>query len=182
MHPSRAFRGGVQIDPPRPDSRLGFMNTRMPKYLTFAWHVYLTARDGAECFYCGDFIAEGDGTLEHLIPAMPACDGCYLSAEWNLVRAHRDCNSIAGSNRIDRKFELRDYLRGHGGHSALCNIRARFKKTDPMQSLGTELVEGTARHRLLNSKRKRQVVKAWKRDPMTATIGELVPGLAGWRP
>lgn len=67
----------------------------------------LLQRDGVNCFYCGLEMAEGDETVEHLLPINKG--GSNHPA--NLVLCHFECNKMAGHLDIIKKIELRDELR-----------------------------------------------------------------------
>lgn len=64
----------------------------------------LLDRDGYGCWYCGQL---GEDTLEHLLSVK---DG-GVNTMANCVRAHKDCNNLAGSRSIAEKVALRDQIR-----------------------------------------------------------------------
>lgn len=66
----------------------------------------LKARDGEDCFYCGNKLGT-DITVEHLLSK--AHRGSNRLE--NLALAHNKCNSKAGSLSLAEKVELRDRLR-----------------------------------------------------------------------
>ena len=64
----------------------------------------LRQRDGDCCFYCGDVMAEGEETIEHLLAV--AHDG--TDAMENLVLAHSECNRRADKLPLIEKIKLRE--------------------------------------------------------------------------
>jgi hypothetical protein len=66
----------------------------------------LLARDGDECWFCGDALGE-DCTIEHLIPRVAGGTNALV----NLALAHGACNRKADDWPLARKLELRASLR-----------------------------------------------------------------------
>jgi len=66
----------------------------------------LTKRDGSDCFYCGLTLGE-DVTLEHLIPISSG----GVNRLGNMVLAHDQCNSQAGTRTVAAKLKLAIELR-----------------------------------------------------------------------
>lgn len=126
----------------------------------------LYLRDGPECWYCGESMAAP--TLEHLIPLSAGGPRGLL---WNLVLAHLDCQSYAGTHRLAEKFWLRTYLRAHGGHKALQD-----------RAVAVRMRGGYRRERLAAKRERRELRRAcrWRnvpRTPMRVALGDLCPGL-----
>lgn len=67
----------------------------------------LLARDGDECWFCGDPLGD-DITIEHLVPK--SVGGRNMLANYAL--AHADCNHRAANKPLIQKIELRNKLRG----------------------------------------------------------------------
>lgn len=67
----------------------------------------LRARDGSNCFYCGDALENEDVTLEHLLSEK---DG-GTSRLANLALAHKKCNELAADLPVVEKVLLRERLR-----------------------------------------------------------------------
>lgn len=64
----------------------------------------LLQRDGHGCWYCGQL---GEDTLEHILSIKAG----GKNNMGNCVRAHRDCNNLAGSRSIAEKVALREEIR-----------------------------------------------------------------------
>ena len=68
----------------------------------------LLARDGNDCWYCGDELVEGPSTtIEHVVSRS---NGGGNRIE-NLVLAHHRCNTLAGDRPVTEKLELRAEMR-----------------------------------------------------------------------
>ena len=68
----------------------------------------LVDRDGRECFFCGQEIANNNElTVEHLISVNAGGSNKF----GNLVLAHEECNKMAGHKTLVEKIHLRDKLR-----------------------------------------------------------------------
>lgn len=70
----------------------------------------LIARDGHECFFCGEEVQAGEETIEHLVPRTHGGPN-HIS---NKFLADKPCNGRAGHMSAVEKIRLRDELRGHG--------------------------------------------------------------------
>lgn len=67
----------------------------------------LRARDGSDCFYCGEVIPGGQVTIEHLLSQV---DGGTDNPA-NLALAHAVCNEMAADLPVVEKVLLRERLR-----------------------------------------------------------------------
>lgn len=67
----------------------------------------LLKRDGTNCFYCGQEMAQGDETIEHLFSINQGGRNHIA----NLALAHKGCNQLASHLSVVKKVELRDQLR-----------------------------------------------------------------------
>lgn len=76
----------------------------------------LIERDGRECFYCGQPIADREETLEHLV-AVAHNGPSHIS---NLVLAHKRCNVQADHLPVVEKVRLRERLRADAQIIAQC--------------------------------------------------------------
>jgi 5-methylcytosine-specific restriction endonuclease McrA len=66
----------------------------------------LLARDGDECWFCGDPMGE-DMTIEHLVPRSTGGDNKLA----NYALAHGECNHKAANKPLVQKIELRAQMR-----------------------------------------------------------------------
>ena len=67
----------------------------------------LLLRDGDQCFYCGQVMADDDMTVEHLI----CISAGGLDRIENCVLAHDSCNNKAGHLSLIEKLKLRETMR-----------------------------------------------------------------------
>lgn len=77
--------------------------------------VKLVARDGTDCWFCGQEMAEDDRTIEHLVPKHDG-GGNGLT---NLVLAHAMCNHYAADAPLAEKIDLRAQMTAKEYHDAL---------------------------------------------------------------
>lgn len=111
----RAFLDGVSMEdlpgtsqsegsPAKPDEQ------RLPKAKagkTAASRASLLARDGDECWFCGEPMG-ADCTIEHLVPKSKG--GANSLANYAL--AHKQCNADAANKPLVDKIAMRARLRG----------------------------------------------------------------------
>lgn len=71
-------------------------------------HRTIRERDGDACFFCGEELADGEATVEHLV-ALTHGGPNHVS---NIVLAHEGCNAEAGNMSVAEKVRMRERLRG----------------------------------------------------------------------